>query len=170
MGLLYLIYFPFKIWLRKTGKLTDTKSNQINLSFMCLPFILGGLFYFFGDYRTSSKERLEKISGIKLPRKFKVVKDEYQDMWQDYCIIYEITFDKRETSELINSIKETKYYNPNSIHNGAWKEVDFSSADSASTWIRSNNGYDFSGPEGRINYNINFDTTTNKLFYQECSD
>jgi hypothetical protein len=110
-GLLYLIYLPFKNRLRKSGKLTDKLNRQINWTFiisLCLVFIV---LYFFKDYRTPSKDRLEETSDVKLPTDFKVLKDEYQDMWQDYCILYDIQFENNATTEFIKSIKAAKFYN-----------------------------------------------------------
>ena len=75
--------------------------------------LIGVVLYFFKDCRTSSKDRLEKVSDVKLPADFKMLKDEYQGMWQDYCILYDIEFDRNATTELINDIKSAKFYNPN---------------------------------------------------------
>ena len=103
-GLIYLIYSPIKNRLLKSGKLTTVLSKKIDNSdivFICLVCIL---FYCFKDYRTSSRKRVEDISEIKLPNDFLVIKDEYQDMLQDYNIFYNIQFNNRGTRELINSI------------------------------------------------------------------
>ena len=170
-GLLYLGYLPFKKQLLKSGRLTNKLSRQINLTYI----ILLGLFVVFlvynRDYRTPSKERLEKSSNIILPIDFKVLKDEYQDMWQDYCIIYEIQLERKSSIEIIKYIKKSVFYNPNSFHNGIWKEADFVKVDSVrAVWSKSAIGYDFSRPYDRTTYFITFDTLTNKLLYNECAD
>lgn len=110
-GLLYLIYLQFKKRLIKSGKLTDKLNWQINGGFIVLLCSLGVMVYIFKDYRTPSKDKLEKISDIRLPTDYKVLKDEYQDMMQDYCIIYDIKLDRNATTELIKNIKTSKFYN-----------------------------------------------------------
>ena len=170
-GLLYLIYLPFKRRLIKSGKLTDKLNRQINLGFVLLLCSLGVMVYFFKDYRTPSKDRLEKISDIHLPTDYKVLKDEYQDMMQDYCILYDIQLDKNATTELIKNIKTSKFYNRNSFHKGAWTENDFIVVDSAkAVWSKSPTGFDFSRQDGLTSYYIELDTLTNILKYNECAD
>lgn len=171
-GLLYLIYLPFKRRLIKSGKLTDKLNRQINQGFILLLCFLGAMVYFFKDYgRTPSKERLEKISNVKLPTNFKVLKDEYQDMMQDYCILYDIQFDKNSTTEFIKSIKTSKFYNKNSFHKGAWAENDLIIVDSVkAVWCKSTKGFDFTKPYGLTKYHIEFDTVANILKYNECAD
>lgn len=171
-GLLYLIYLPFKRRLIKSGKLTEKLNKQINLGFILLLCFLGVLVYFLKDYgRTTSKDRLEKISYVNLPTDFRVLKDEYQDMMQDYCILYDIQFDKNSTTEFIKSIKSSKFYNKNSFHKGAWTENDFIAIDSAkAVWSKSPTGFDFSRQDGLTSYYIELDTVTNILKYNECAD
>ncbi len=170
-GLLYLIWLPFKKRLKKSDKLTDELSRRINWTFIILPCIIGIFLYSFKDYRTPSKKRLEKVSDIKLPKDLKVLKDEYQDMWQDYCILYDIQLDNNSMPVLIENIKASKFYNKNSFHNGAWKEEYFISVDSVkAVWSKSPKGYDFSRPYNRTTYYIELDTITNILKYAECAD
>jgi hypothetical protein len=170
-GLLYLIYIPFKNRLKKSGKLTDKLNRQINRTFIISLCLVGVVLYCFKDCRTSSKDRLEKISNIKLPKDFRVLKDEYQDMWQDYCILYDIQLDNNATTELIKNIKTSKFYNKNSFHNGAWIESDFVAVESVkAVWCKSPTGFDFSRQDGLTSYHIEFDTLTNILKYNECAD
>ena len=170
-GVLYLIYLPFKRRLIKSGKLTDKLNRQINRGFILLLCFLGVMVYFFKDYRTPSRDRLEKISDIHLPTDFEVLKDEYQDMMQDYCILYDIQFDKNATTELIKKIKTSKFYNKNSFHKGAWTENDFIAVDSAkAVWSKSPTGFDFSRQDGLTSYSIELDTVKNILKYNECAD
>jgi len=170
-GLLYLIYLPFKIRLKKSGKLTDKLNRQTNWTFILLLCLLGVVLYLFKDYRTPSKDRLEKTSDVKLPSNFKVLKDEYQDMWQDYCIFYDIQFDKNATTELIKGIQSTKFYNPNvnpksMLYDSLFIKVDNEKA----VWCKSEKGYRFSRQDGLTSYSIELDTLTNVLKYNECAD
>lgn len=170
-GLLYLVYLPFKKRLKKSGKLTDKLNRQINWTFILLLCLVGVVLYCFKDYRTPSKDRLEEASKIKLPPDFKVLRDEYQDMLQDYCILYDIQFDNKSTQELIKNIKASKFYNANAFHKALWNESDLITADSVqAVWCKSEKGYDFSRPNDRTTYYITLDTLTNKLSYNECSD
>ncbi len=170
-GLLYLIYLPFKNRLKKSGKLTYKLNRQINRTFIISLCLVGVVLYWFKDYRTSSKDRLEKVSDVKLPTDFKVLKDEYQDMWQDYCILYDIQLANNGTTELIKNIKTSKFYNKNSFHNGAWTENDFIAVDSVkAVWCKSPTGFDFSRQDGLTSYHIELDTVKNILKYNECAD
>ena len=170
-GVMYLIYLPIKKRLIKSGKLTDKLNRQINWNSIFSLCLLGVVLYSFKDYRTPSKDRLEKISNIKLPTDFKVLKDEYQDMWQDYCILYDIQLDTNATTELIKNITTSKFYNKNSFHNAAWTENDFIAVDSVkAVWCKSPTGFDFSRQDGLTSYQIELDTVTNILKYNECAD
>jgi|APLak6261698768_1056241.scaffolds.fasta_scaffold37663_1 hypothetical protein len=169
--IIYLIYLPFKKRLIKSGKLTEKLNRQINRTFILILCLLVIVLYFFKDYRTPSNDRLEKISDIYLPADFKVLKDEYQDMMQDYCILYDIKLDKNATTELIKNIKSSKFYNKNSFHKGVWTENDFIAVDSVkAVWSKSPTGFDFSRQDGLTSYSIELDTLTNILKYNECAD
>lgn len=148
----YLILLPIKSFLRKKGKLSTKTNKKINIYSVVILFIVGILLFYFKDYRTSSKSRIEKISDIKLPKNFNLIKDQYQDMLQDYAIIYKIDFDKNETKELIRSIKSSKYYN------------------SINLWKNKNNGFEFYKEEKNTTYRIQIDTLKNTLSYEEIAD
>ena len=170
-GLLYLIYLPFKNRLTKSGKLTGKLNQRINRAFIISFCFFGVMLYYFKDYRISSKDRLEKISDIKLPADFKVLKDEYQDMWQDYSILYDIQLENHATTELTENIKASKFYNKSSFHEGAWTEKDFVAVDSVkAVWCKSSTGFVFSRQDERTSYHIELDTMTNLLKYIEGAD
>ena len=103
------------MYLLKSGRLSKQLSRQIKLLYLLFLSLAGIILFSFRNYRTSSKDRLEKISKIKLPTNFKVLKDEYQDMIQDYCIQYEIQLDNNGSKQLIQSIKSSPFYNSNSF-------------------------------------------------------
>lgn len=167
-GLLYVIYLPFKKWLQKSNKLTEKLNRRINLAFILVPCIISIVLYYFKDYRTPSKERLEQSTDIKLPTDFKVLKDEYQDMMQDYDLFYDIQLRKNATTNLVKSIKQSRFYNSNLFHNGVWTESDFISADSMkAVWSKSPKGFDFYRKNRGTQYYIKLDTVTNILQYNE---
>ena len=118
------------------------------------------------NYRTPSKDRVEKISDIKLPDRFKVIKDEYQDMIQDYSIIYEIQLDDKATGELIRSIQLSQYYNQDK---GIEKLTSRIIERKDTGWLRYHSGHRFI-KNGRTEYYIKLDTTRNILIYNESHD
>ena len=165
-GLLYLLYLPLKKRLLKSGKISDKTNRQINWLFIVFLGLIGVILYYFKDYRTPSKNRLERISDVQLPTDYEVLKDEYQDMLQDYCIIYEIQFNEKASKKLISNIRTSKFYTKNSFTNELWKESD----SVISVWSESKNGYVFNKHDGLTTFSINFDTITNVLKYNECAD
>ncbi len=168
-AIIYLIYLPFKIYLRKSGKLSDRLSKRINWAFIIAPCLIGFIAYCFKDYRTPSKDRLEEVSDIKLPKDFVVLKDEYQDMFQDYCILYDIQLTSSSTTELVKNIQQSKFYNPQLIQGNPQKENDYTNINSIkAVWVKTPQGFMFN-TLGRLEYSISFDTTSNILKYKECS-
>jgi len=170
-GIIFLIYRLVRKIFLKSGKLSKKLDIRINLSLLGLLILIILALFYLKDYRTPTKHTLEAISDVKLPSDFKVIKDEYHDMWQDYAIIYEIQFDTQGSKELIQSIKSSKFYNDKSFFRGAWEESDLILVDSIeAAWIKSPKGYLFSRPKERNMYHISFDTISNKLSYDECYD
>ena len=173
-GLLYLLYLPFKSRLRKSGKLTDKLNRQINWTFIISLCLVGGVLYYFKDYRTSSKERLEKIADINIPAHFKVLKDEYRDFapMPNFQILYEIKFDDKVSREIVKSITLSPFYNfkikaGDEIFDTSFIQVENEKA----IWFKTINGYGFKRTDkGNMYYNITFDTLTNVLTYEETSD
>lgn len=170
-GFLFLIIYIIKNRLLKTGKLTKRLNKQINYVFIGLLCVIWVILFCFRNYRTPSNENLENISNVKLPSNYKVIRDEYDDMLQDYCIYYDIQLDSKSSKDFIKSIKSSKFYNAHYFHQGAWNDSVLIHVDSVkAAWIKSPKGYDFGKPDGRTTCFITFDTLTYKLSYQECYD
>ena len=168
-GLLYLIYLPFKSRLKKSGILTDKLNRQINRTFIALLCIIGFVLFCFKDHRTSSKGRLEKVSDVKLLTDFKVLKDEYEDMWKDYSIFYSIQFDNNTMPVMIKCIKASKFYNSNVNPNSILCDSLFIMAENEiAIWCKSEKGYHFNRKDKHTIYSIQLDTLTNILNYYEC--
>lgn len=164
-GLLYLIYHFFKIRLKKSGRLTGRLNKQVNQIFVLSFCLIIVMLYCFKDYRIPSKDRLEKAADVKLPKGFKVTKDEYQDMWQDYNISYTIQFDNAK--ELVKNIKQSKFYNPNVKSNSIIYDSLYINIDNEKAiWYKSETGYVFRR-NAPASYLIKFDTLTNILRYSE---
>jgi len=174
-GLIYLIYLPFKNRLKKSGKLTDKISKRINWTFILLPCLIGVVLYCFKDYRTPSKDRLESTINMKVPSDFKVVKDYYYDAapMPHYQILYDIKFSNQSSVELIHKINNSAFLNSKvkptvELYDSSYILVNGINA----VWCRSTTGYRFRRVDEKnlIYYNINFDTLTNILSYEESSD
>ena len=167
-GLIYLLYSPIKLWLERTNRLSRKLSLRINWLFILLPISFSFYVYLHKDDRESSKDRLEEVADVKLPKNFKVLKDEYQDMWQDYAIFYDIEFTDKQAQEFISSIHKSRHYLTNSTRQNKSDSLQHNLNDT--TWTKTDNGYLFSKPFGRTSYNIDFDTIKNVLNYQEMYD
>lgn len=119
------------------------------------------------DSHTPSKERLEKISKIRLPATFQVLIDDFQDMGQDYAVHYDLKFDTPSIIKLRENIRNSRLYRTNgssaiysdSLMNA--KPTDFS------IWYPVTKGYEFKGKDGAVLYSIIIDTTRNFLKYYE---
>ncbi|NOZ34540.1 MAG: hypothetical protein GXO80_04490 [Chlorobi bacterium] len=129
------------------------------------------MIYLTNDNWSTNNERLEKISDIKIPTDYKILKYEYHDMWQDYCIVYDIQFNNNSLKVLTKNIRTSKFYNANSFHKGLWLEHNFIIVDSVkAVWSKSPKGYDFYRQDGLTYYSIELDTLTKILKYNECAD
>jgi hypothetical protein len=163
-----LIYLPFKIWLRRSGRLSRSTSRQILWSYFALVCITGVILFCFKDNRTPSKERLEKIGDIKLPNTYQVLSDEYYDSFRGYSIEYKIRLATTATNELIKNIQGSKFYTARLFKDQKFDESDFIGTDSLKAlWYKAPNGYNFNGSSTRMNYIIELDTITSILKYNE---
>ncbi|GAB2983361.1 hypothetical protein GCM10027049_20620 [Mucilaginibacter puniceus] len=97
--------------------------------------------------RTPSKERFEKNCHIKLPPNYKVLRDEYQDMMQDYAIYYTLKMDSVNLNALIKSIRKS---------NGFWQT--------------STTGYKFHRQVGGTDYYVDVDTVNRIASFEEIAD
>ncbi|MCK4661823.1 MAG: hypothetical protein KAT68_03075 [Bacteroidales bacterium] len=123
------------------------------------------------NYRTPSRIRFSKICDIKIPKDIKVIRDEYQDMWQDFAIIYEIKLSPKNCNELTRSIRESKYYNSetfvyDNIHKDMYIEVNGMRA----VWARTQTGYVFLNDWNRDVYSVEIDTINLIAKFNESHD
>jgi hypothetical protein len=122
------------------------------------------------NYRTSSKHRFEKACAIKLPTKFEVIRDEYQDMFQDYVIYYTLKLDSLSMLDLTTSIRDSKYYNKkfcSSSHDIPYEVVE---ARTEAFWIRTSDGYLFGTSDLRHSFSATIDTVASTAEFIESSD
>ena len=169
LGFLYLVYNILKKLSSKYRHDTKINKHIILLVIFC---VTSGIIQFIcKDLRVSSKDRMEEMSDISLPSDFKVLKDEYQDMFKNYCIRYDIQFDHNATIEFIKGIKAAKFYNSNVNSNSMLYDSLFIKVDNEKAiWCKSEKGYRFIRQAGYITYSIELDTLSNILNYTECSE
>jgi thioredoxin-related protein len=112
------------------------------------------------DLRTPSKIRFAKICDIEIPKDIKVIRDDYQDMWQDYSIIYDIKMTQKECLELTKSIQNSVYYNPKVFVDDIIDSTMYIDANGMkAVWAKTNNGYIFCNKWDRDIFTARVDTT-----------
>lgn len=105
------------------------------------------------DTRISSEKRFETNIGFALPSDKKVLKDEYQDMGQDYAIIYEVELSVTSNQRLTDKLRTLSR-----------------TADKDCNWSTGNNGFDYMCDKDRTTYKVSYDTQSRKLTYEELAD
>lgn len=123
------------------------------------------------NYRTSSQKRFSKTLDIEIPKKVEILKDEYQDMWQDFTIVYEIKLSKKQMSDLTHSIRNSKYYNP-SVYDTDYVKQDMilDGGDLKAVWAKTVSGYTFQNDFKRDEYSAEIDTVDLVAKFQESHD
>jgi hypothetical protein len=119
------------------------------------------------NQRTPSKQRLESAADITLPTTLTVLKDEFQDMGQDYGIYYELKFDKTSTKQLTESIKSSRLYHPDGSSSMYADSLSKRKPNDYSLWYPITDGFEFKGKDGGVLYSITADTTKGTLNYHE---
>lgn len=123
------------------------------------------------NYRTSSQKGFSKTLDIEIPKNVEILKDEYQDMWQDFAIIYEIKLSEKQMTDLINSIKDSKYYNPNAfVTDYVQQEMYVNYKDKKAVWAKTKSGYIFQNEYGRDIYSAKVDTINRIAEFNESHD
>ena len=119
------------------------------------------------NQRTPSKDRLEAVSAIKLPATFYVLKDEFQDMGQDYAIYYDLKFANPSIIKLIEHIKSSRLYHADGSSAMYSDSVMYRKPNDFSIWYTMANGYEFMGKDGDVLYEIIVDVKASTLRYHE---
>ncbi len=123
------------------------------------------------NYRTSSQKRFSRTLDIEIPKNVEILKDEYQDMWQDFAIIYEIKLSEKQMTDLINSIKDSKYYNPNAfVTDYVQQEMYVNHKDKKAVWAKTKSGYIFQNEYERDIYSAKVDTINRIAEFNESHD
>lgn len=123
------------------------------------------------NYRTSSQKRFSKTLDIEIPKNVEILKDEYQDMLQDFAIIYEIKLNEKQMSDLTNSIRSSKYYNPNAyVTDYIQEEMYVNHKDKKAVWAKTKSGYIFQNEYRRDIYSAKVDTINRIAEFNESHD
>ena len=121
-------------------------------------------------YRTPSKERFETACDIQLPKNFKIERDDYQDMNQDFVLYYTLELDSLSMQELAQNIRKSKYYRSEiKVNNGIFSDKIFPEK-STSVWIRTMDGYIFRTKDDRHSFIAIIDTISKKAKFTESLD
>ena len=143
--------------------------NKINTKILLIGFLIS--LFVQCNYRTPSNVRFSRVCDIEIPKNIEVIKDEYQDMWQDYAIIYEIKLTKESQDKLTESIRKSKFYNPNIFVNGSYTDDMFTEIDGfRAVWTKTESGYQFGNARGRDRYSALVDTVLRIAKFRESHD
>lgn len=123
------------------------------------------------DYRTPSRVRFSKSCDIEIPKDVVVTKDEYQDMWQDYAIVYDLELTQQNCTELTMSIRNSAYYNPDVfVTDYVDKRMFVDSLGKRAVWARTETGYIFQTELGRDLFSATIDTLKMTAHFYEAHD
>lgn len=123
------------------------------------------------NFRTSSQIRFSKTLDIEIPKNVEMLKDEYQNMLQDFAIIYEIKLSEKQMSDLTNSVRSSKYYNPCVFVTDYVQQVMFlDRGDLKAVWAKTDSGYIFQNDFKRDAYSAKIDTVNLTARFNESHD
>ena len=123
------------------------------------------------NFRTSSQKRFSKTLDIEIPKNVEILKDKYQDMLQDFAIIYEIKLSEKQMSDLTNSIRSSKYYNPNVfVTDYVHQDMFLDRGDLKAVWAKTDSGYIFQNDFKRDAYSAEIDTVNLTARFNESHD
>lgn len=95
------------------------------------------------NYRTPSKERFEKVTGIELSDSIKVIEDRFEESGPDYGLTYKISISKKDCIKQFEIIKKSK------------------------DWIKNGNSWRFYKTIDGIMYDIVFSVDKCQISYDE---
>jgi hypothetical protein len=107
-GILYLVYFPIKKKLIKSGKLSARKSNQINLAYALIIYIFSAYQAYTAVYPTDSfyENEFKTVTFREIPKSAEIVKStaSYPDFHGDYGSSAQIKLTKIDYKKLLKEI------------------------------------------------------------------
>jgi len=116
------------------------KKRQTNL--FLIVFVI--LLFVQCNSRTPNNIRFSKICDIEIPQNIEIIKDEYQNFGLFYANSYDIKLTKESQEKLTESIRKSKFYNPNiNIKNGISDDLFLDIDGLRAFWANTENGYTF---------------------------
>ena len=152
----FLIYMPIKNRLISRGKHTPVLAKKVNLFFIVYVLVNAIIFYNVFTFHPPANKVLEKATGIQFPNDFKVIKEEYHDMFQGYDLQFELILKRESMEQYVNYIKKSNnFLRFSNGMQGIWEKTDY--------------GYGFNRQDvnERRLYKIRLDTTNMTVIYQE---
>jgi hypothetical protein len=124
--------------------------------------------------RQSNKDVFEEFADITIPSSAKVIKDEYQDMGQDYGKILEMQFNSKSQTEIELSIRKSHFFNASAFidNNIINPELLRSTNNRKGVWYRYPKGYAFYGStnDQREDVTVSIDTIQRIARFQYLAD
>ncbi len=120
--------------------------------------------------RTPSEDRFEQATDIQIPSNVEILKDEYQDMIQDYSIEYSIKLTTSQLAEISNSIRSSDLFNPTVMGTELTQQQWFPHESTNAVWYRTNTGYCFANRNNRTGVTAKLDTLTLVMEFSEWYD
>jgi hypothetical protein len=97
------------------------------------------------NVREPSPARFERATGVKLPTQAKVLANKYQNIQQDYSVLYIVQLAQTDVRNVTAQIRATKFYDPNgTVSNEA---AHGTVGNYKGSWVRSEKGYSFRGEQ-----------------------
>lgn len=123
------------------------------------------------NYRTSSKKRFSKTLDIEIPNNVEILKDEYHSNWQDFAIFYEIKLSEKQMTDLTQSIRNSRYYNPSAyVTDYVQQDMYVEKGNMKAVRARTQSGYIFQNEYGRDVYSAKIDTINRIAKFNESHD
>jgi hypothetical protein len=110
-------------------------------------FILSLLSFYLLSCRQSNKDVFEEFTDITIPSSAEVIKDEYQDMGQNFGKVLELQLDPKSVLEIKLSISKSRFFNASAFinNNVINPELMRSTKKKKGVWYREPKGYAFYG-------------------------
>ena len=107
--ILYLVYLPFKIWLRRTERMSRSTSNVINKAYFAFTLLTIVCIVYIAQYPDESfyEEEFETVTFRKLPSSAEFIEKNasYPFFQGNYCSSAQIKLSKADYLELLFSLK-----------------------------------------------------------------
>ncbi len=121
---------------------------------------------------TGNKSVFEENTDISIPSSAQIVKDEYQDMMQDYVRILHLKLNNKSKEAILLSVLKSVYFNSSvKSDSGVYASQKIQKGDQAGIWYRYQNGFRFLGSyKEHDNIYVNIDTVKMIAEFEYFSD